>query len=40
MMRLRFDEQLSKLNTSLIEMGALIEHAIANATKALEEQDV
>jgi phosphate transport system protein len=40
MMRLRFDEQLSKLNTSLIEMGALVEHAIAKATKVLEEQDV
>ncbi|MDR2137562.1 MAG: phosphate signaling complex protein PhoU [Synergistaceae bacterium] len=39
-MRLRFDEQLSKLNTSLIEMGALVEHAIAKATKVLEEQDV
>jgi phosphate transport system protein len=40
MMRLRYDEQLSKLNASLIEMGALIEHAIASATKVLEEQDV
>ncbi|MDR1581405.1 MAG: phosphate signaling complex protein PhoU [Synergistaceae bacterium] len=39
-MRLRYDEQLSKLNASLIEMGALIEHAIASATKVLEEQDV
>jgi phosphate transport system protein len=40
MMRFRYDEQLSKLNASLIEMGALIEHAIASATKVLEEQDV
>ncbi|GHU85454.1 phosphate transport system regulatory protein PhoU [Deferribacterales bacterium] len=40
MMRSRFDEQLIQLNNSLIEMGALIEHAIAKAVKALEEQDV
>ncbi|GHV33396.1 phosphate transport system regulatory protein PhoU [Spirochaetia bacterium] len=40
MMRSRFDEQLTQLNNSLIEMGALIEHAIAKAVKALEEQDV
>jgi phosphate transport system protein len=40
MMRSRFDEQLSLLNNSLIEMGALIEHAIAKAAKALEKQDV
>lgn len=39
-MRSRFDEQLTQLNNSLIEMGALIEHAIAKAVKALEEQDV
>jgi len=38
-MRSRFDEQLSLLNNSLIEMGALIEHAIARATKALVTQD-
>ncbi len=38
-MRTRFDEQLTQLNNSLIEMGALIENAIANATKALESQD-
>lgn len=38
-MRSRFDEQLGVLNTSLIEMGALIERAIARATKALLEQD-
>ncbi len=38
-MRSRFDEQLAVLNTSLIEMGALIEQAIEKATKALIEQD-
>ena len=38
-MRGRFDEQLTVLNNSLIEMGALIEHAIARATKALVSQD-
>ncbi|GHV12169.1 hypothetical protein FACS189491_04660 [Spirochaetia bacterium] len=40
MMRSRFDEQLTQLNNSLIEMGALIEQAIAKAVKAFEEQDV
>ena len=40
MMRSRFDEQLTGLNNNLIEMGALIEHAIAKATKALQERDV
>lgn len=39
-MRSRFDEQLTQLNNSLIEMGALIEQTIAKAVKALEEQDV
>jgi len=38
-MRSRFNEQLIQLNNSLIEMGALIEHAIAGATKALVSQD-
>ena len=38
-MRSRFDEQLNQLNNSLIEMGALIEHAIVKATKALVTQD-
>jgi phosphate uptake regulator len=28
MMRSRFEEQLSLLNNELLEMGALIEHAI------------
>ena len=39
MMRSRFNEQLSQLNNNLIEMGALIERAIAKATKALITQD-
>jgi len=38
-MRSRFDEQLTQLNHSLIEMGALVERAIARATKALISQD-
>ncbi len=38
-MRSRFDEQLNDLNNNLIEMGALIESAIAQATKALLEHD-
>jgi len=38
-MRSRFDEQLTVLNNSLIEMGALIEHAIARATNALFSHD-
>ena len=39
-MRGKFDEQLSQLNNMLIEMGGLIETAIALATQALREQDV
>ena len=38
-MRTRFDEQLTEMNNSLIQMGALIENAIALATKALIEQN-
>jgi len=38
-MRSRFEEQLTQLNNSLIEMGALIERAIAKATKALISQE-
>ena len=38
-MRGRFDDQLTELNNSLIEMGALIESAIAQATRALERCD-
>lgn len=34
-MRSRFDEQLERLNTELIEMGALCEEAIASAARAL-----
>ena len=39
-MRNRFDEQLHALNHALLEMGAMIESAIRNATDALEKQDV
>jgi len=39
-MRSRFDEQLAMLNTMLIEMGALIERAIMQATEALIEHDL
>jgi phosphate transport system protein len=39
-MRNKFEQQLSKLNDMLIEMGALIETAIDMATRALKEQDV
>ncbi len=40
MMRSRFDEQLELLNKELLEMGALIEHAIESASQALITQDV
>ncbi len=39
-MRSRLDAQLSKLNTEMIEMGALCEEAIALASKALTSGDV
>ena len=39
-MRSRFEDQLEQLNTSLIEMGALIEQAISKANTALVHQDV
>ena len=39
-MRNKFDEQLSLLNTELIEMGALIENAIESASMALMRQSV
>lgn len=38
-MRSRFDESLTLLNNSLIEMGGLVEGAIYKATQALLEQD-
>jgi len=38
-MRSKFVEQLSQLDNSLIEMGAMVEQAIANADKALIERD-
>ncbi len=40
MVRSRFDEQLEQLKTNMIEMGALCERAITNATKALIEGDM
>ena len=39
-MRNKFDAQLLELNDKLIQMGALIESAIANAVSALNEQEV
>ncbi len=39
-MRNRFDEQLEELNDHLLEMSALIEKSIEDATRALLEQDV
>ena len=39
-MRNRFDEQLMQLNNHLLEMGALIESSIENATQALIDQNV
>lgn len=39
-MRYKFEEQLKLLNDELIEMGDLIESAIANAVKALESKDL
>lgn len=40
MMRSGFHEKLAQLNDNLIEMGTLIEHAIAKATKALLDHNV
>ena len=39
-MRNRFVEQLEQLNNHLLEMGALIERSIENATQAMINQDV
>ncbi|MFU0832530.1 MAG: Phosphate-specific transport system accessory protein PhoU [Oscillospiraceae bacterium] len=39
-MRNKFDEQLDFLKTQMIQMGALCEDAIANATKALINGDI
>jgi phosphate transport system protein len=39
-MRNKFDEQLDLLKTQMIQMGALCEEAIANATKALINGDM
>ena len=38
-MRARFDEQLVQLNDSLIEMGGMVQRAIADANRALIERD-
>lgn len=38
--RNRFDRQLEQLNNDMLEMGALIERSIENATQALMKQDV
>ncbi len=38
-MRTRFDEQLSQLNSYLIDMGTMIEYAIESSAKALNEMD-
>ena len=38
-MRIRFDEQLALLNEELIQMGALCEQAIAQASRALLDSD-
>jgi phosphate transport system protein len=39
MMRVQFQEQLSQLDNMLIEMGALVETAIAASVKTLKRQD-
>ena len=39
-MRERFDKQLTELNHQLIEMGALVENAIAMGTKSLMDYDL
>ena len=39
-MRTRFEEQLTRLNAELIDMGTLIEHAIVESTQALGTRDV
>lgn len=39
-MRSKFDEQLTQLNDSLVEMGVIVERAIGQTIKALIEQDV
>ncbi|MDR0347701.1 MAG: phosphate signaling complex protein PhoU [Coriobacteriales bacterium] len=39
MARELFDEQLARLDTELLKMGALVEHVLAGATRALESGD-
>jgi phosphate transport system protein len=38
-MRIRFEEQLAKLNSALVEMGAMVKDAIQRAEKALMDRD-
>ena len=38
-MRRQFDQQLDELNTMLIEMGMMVESAIASSIEALEKLD-
>ncbi len=38
-MRRQFDQQLDELNTMLIEMGMMVESAIASSIEALDKQD-
>ena len=38
-MRNRFDQELEELGCELVQMGAMIEHAIAGAAKALSGRD-
>ncbi len=40
MVRSKFDEQLKELNNEMIQMGAMIEEAIAEAVNALAERDI
>jgi phosphate transport system protein len=40
MARELFDEQLAKLDTELLKMGALVERALAGAIRALESSDI
>ena len=39
-MRTKFDEQLSRLNSMLIEMGAMVEASITASVEALQKQNV
>ena len=39
-MRRYFDSQLETLHTQIIEMGAMVEEAIEDSIKALENRDI